>query len=369
MAQKIPRDVVLQRVEREGTPLISSGKATFVWQGDTAPYLVGDFNNWGWRGKDPALLHESAPGIWTYTVSLPSDAYIEYFFTFHPEDDSAPRVNDMFNRRKVSNGLGKANHYFGMPSYRPTTYSRIKAGLVQGTVTRHEIAHPYLMVGGDRDVWLYQPPTNEPAHLLVVYDGRDYYERAKITTMVDLLLAQRKIRPVALAMVGNARHGRFVEYDASEATLLTVGHLVLPLAAEHLNLIDIQANPGAYGAVGASMGGLMALYTGLRMPETFGHVIAQAGAYQMGITPMTGSPGTGPQEALIETLLKNTPRANLNIWQDVGTFDWLVEMNRTMHLLLKERGYTVTYREYSAGHNYPAWRDSLPNALMHLFGV
>ena len=44
---------------------------------------------------------------------------------------------------------------------------------------------------------------------------------------------------------------------------------------------------------------------------------------------------------------------------DVGRYEWLLEPNRRLHELLGERGYDVTYHEYNAGHNYPAWRDDL----------
>ncbi|MFN8374318.1 MAG: alpha/beta hydrolase-fold protein [Anaerolineae bacterium] len=45
--------------------------------------------------------------------------------------------------------------------------------------------------------------------------------------------------------------------------------------------MDIQQHPGAFGVLGASMGGLMALYAGLRMPALFGQVISQVRRVQM----------------------------------------------------------------------------------------
>jgi enterochelin esterase family protein len=55
--------------------------------------------------------------------------------------------------------------------------------------------------------------------------------------------------------------------------------VILPFASEHLNLLDIRRNPGAYGVLGASAGGMMSVYTGLRMPEVFGKVLCQSGVF------------------------------------------------------------------------------------------
>jgi enterochelin esterase-like enzyme len=40
-----------------------------------------------------------------------------------------------------------------------------------------------------------------------------------------------------------------------------------------------------------------------------------------------------------------------------------------MRDLLLGRGYDVTYREFNAGHNYPAWRDDVWRGLEALFGI
>lgn len=57
------------------------------------------------------------------------------------------------------------------------------------------------------------------------------------------------------------------------------------------------------------------------------------------------------------------------LWMDIGIFDIpsLLSANRRMHRLLETQGYPVSYREYNAGHNYPAWRDDVWRGLMNLF--
>ena len=118
-----------------------------------------------------------------------------------------------------------------------------------------------------------------------------------------------------------------------------------------------EENPGEFGVMGASMGGLMALYTGLRLPHIFGKVLAQSGAYVL-----------DDYEFITSSLIEDGTKPDLKIWMDVCVFENLLENNRMMRGKLQEFGYEVDFHEYPAGHNYSAWRDDLPGGLGTLFG-
>ena len=45
----------------------------------------------------------------------------------------------------------------------------------------------------------------------------------------------------------------------------------------------------------------------------------------------------------------------------------LADGNRRMLPLLRKAGHRAEYREYSGGHNYPAWRDDVWRGLEWLF--
>lgn len=352
---------LLERARQEGTPLIDDtgtgedAQVTFVWEGDNPPMIAGEFN--GWNAARDTQFIESEPGVWTYVIRLPRDGYYEYLFT-HDHDDPKSRLNDPLNKRRVTNGMGKFNSTFDMPAATHTTLVNVKKGIPQGTVSHHVIEHDFL-VDKKRDLWLYASPTDQPVPLIMVYDGRDYLKRARLPQIVDNLIAQGKIEPVALAMIENGKRGRIFEYVTSEATLILVTQLVFPVAQANLNLLDVETHPGSWGVLGASLGGLMALYTGLRLPTIFGKVISQSGSFQLDF-------GTG--NSISEVLLRLLPPPPLKIWQDVGRFEWLLQTNRNMNRLLNEKGYDVTYREYAGGHNYTSWRDMLPDALIATFG-
>lgn len=348
---------ILEQAQQLGTPLIAGDRATFVWHGQgEPPLLIAEFTDWL---AAPLALEEREPGVWAVEVVLPPDAYAEYSFIRRFRGPAAPseineRVADPFNPRGAWNGLRTINHWFTMPGFVPTPLIERGAGVARGAVSEHELAGGMFLGGTHRTIALYQPPVSEPTPLVLVWDGADYLERAALNIVVDNLIAQKRIRPIALAFMPEAGPARFVEYAMNESTLAFVRQTLMPLARQHLNLLDEATEPGCHGVMGASMGGLMALYAGLRMPEVFGHVISQSGSFFI---------DQERPSMLVDALVGLLPVQPLTIWQDVGTLEWLLASNRKMHALLAEKGYDVAYHEFSGGHNYTMWRQTVGQAL------
>ncbi|MGE5248818.1 MAG: alpha/beta hydrolase [Bacteroidota bacterium] len=215
----------------------------------------------------------------------------------------------------------------------------------------------YLVEEGQREVHLYRPPARGRVPLLVVYDGTDYLQRGRLVNIVDNLIAERRIRPIAMAMLQNGGRRRPVEYACSDATVNWLDSVILPLAEEELSLLDLRRSPGAHGVLGASFGGLMSLYTGLRMPEIFGRVLCQSGVFALG----------GRDAAAVDLLRYGHAKDELDIWMDAGALDFLLDDSRRLQPLLRERGYRVSYRESGGGHNYTSWRDHIWRGLEALF--
>ncbi len=339
-----------KRVLAEGSPLIDGEEVTFVWRGRKPVFVTGDFRDWS---GEPVPLLEVAPGLWTHSLKLPRDTYVEYAL----QDAKGGRVRDPLNSRLVPNGFGDFNHYFHMPESRPTPLALRQRDVPRGTVTRHLVETQELCVGRERAVHLYAPPTSEPCPLVVVFDGPDYQRRAKLPTLVDNLIAQGRIRPLALAMVANGSSARTVEYSCSEATLAFLLYRVLPLARQELRLVDEKREPGAHAVLGASLGGLMSLYVGLRAPEIFGNVLSQSGAFSL-----------WNHDFVVFDLARAAPSRPLDVWMDCGHFEALTEGNRRMLPVLQQSGHRAEYREYHGGHNYSAWRDHVWRGLEWLFG-
>ncbi|MCY1036542.1 alpha/beta hydrolase-fold protein [Corallococcus sp. BB11-1] len=339
------------RARREGTPVIDGDTATFVWKGPSRVFLQGDFQDW--RGA-PLPLERVGKGLWARSLALPKDAYVEYAL----QDARGRRVRDAFNKRRSDNGFGGFNHCFWMPKGAPTPLGTRVRGVPRGRVTRHQVETHEWIVGRKRKVALYAPPAPGPVPLVMVLDGDDYLERVQLPTLVDNLVAQGRMRPVALAFVSNGGAARTAEYACSEATVAFLERRVLPLAHEKLSLVDARSTPGAHAVLGSSLGGLMALFAAQRLPHVFGRVLSQSGAFSIEGTDM-----------VVFDLARRQAQPPLHVWMDCGRFEALEEGNQRLLPVLQAAGHRVTYRSYSGGHNYPAWQCDLPAGLEELFSA
>lgn len=342
----------IQQAIKHGNPLIDGDQVTIVWHGQDPPVFICDLYDWL---ANPVELEQADQNTWFHTLTLRTDAYFEYAFL---DAVTGERPMDPLNpRRRVPNGLGEVNHYFYMPDARPHPLTQRQANMPQGIITTHVIeTYPYA-AGTHRRVFLYRPPVDGPVPLLVVYDGNDYVRRGRLPIIVDNLIALERIRPIALAMVGNHKNARFLEYAGSEVTLRLLTERVLPLAYENLDLLDLDRYPGAFGILGASMGGLMATYTGWRLPEIFGHIISQSGAYAI----------YDHQFPLLD-MVTYWPLPRIKLWMDIGLYEFLLDINRHLHQLLANQGFVHGYHEYPGGHNYTSWRNNLCRGLEYMFG-
>lgn len=342
---------LLEHAKKSGNPLIEGQTVTFVWQGASAPHLISDLHGWE---HNPQPLSETEKGLWTISFPLASNAYLEYAFY---EPLTHKRVPDPLNKKSVYNGVGGHNHFFYMPGApQPTPYAIRPAGGLRGKVTRHTVDSQYVTASRTRRIQLYHPPVSQAVPLLVVYDGLDYLRRGRLAEIVDNLIAAKRIRPLALAFTQSMNLARTLEYNCSEPTLGFLFSQVLPLAAREIKLVDYEKHPGAHGVLGASMGGLMSVFTAMQMPEIFGKALSQSGAFIV-----------REHEPLIMQMVRYFPRPDIKLWLDCGSLDFLLESNRGMVALLREMGYDVTYQENGGAHNFSTWRDSCARALEVMF--
>jgi enterochelin esterase-like enzyme len=349
---------IIQRALKSGNPVIDTDQAVFIWEGESAPFLTSDLNQWDGHPKrfkrvSPRLIPDSAKSIWYITLTLPRDAYFEYAFY-----DPTTQMNflDPLNKKTVNNGAGGKNNFFYMPETMPSPFAMRRADVTPGALTKHSVETKWLRDDYERNIHFYRPIVKEPVPLLIVFDGQDYLQRGKLAVIVDNLIAEKRIQPIAMAFLPSGGRWRTVEYACSDGTILWLDEIILPLAKEKLNLLDIKKHPGAYGVLGASFGGTMSMYTGLRMSDVIGKVLSQSGAFTV-----------PSRDFSVVDLARNRQANDIQIWMDVGKMDFLLEDNRRMKNILTENGYKFTYRECSGAHNYTSWRNDVWRGLEELF--
>ncbi|MBK9210935.1 MAG: hypothetical protein IPL71_22705 [Anaerolineales bacterium] len=141
---------LFEKAKKYGNPIVEGNQVTFIWKGKTAPYLIDDIHMW----ED------------------------------HPQKMKRIEKDFMGLKNTVYNGIGHYNHFFYMPGHSATELANRRKNIPRGKVTHHLVETWMLADDGERDMYLYHPPVSGPVPLLVVYDGPDYLERAKLNVIV-----------------------------------------------------------------------------------------------------------------------------------------------------------------------------------------
>jgi enterochelin esterase-like enzyme len=350
-------------------PRVDDRGATFTWHGAApAPVVVGSWCDW-----DPArgmALRRSGDG-WAGRVELPPDAYVEYGLL-----RDGITVPDPGNPATVDNGVGGRNHRFWMPGARRRAIElarrRVPRGeVVATTVNLGWLAAPPL----DRRVALYVPHATvadsarrHELPLLVVLDGLDYLRRGRLNRILDALIADGRMAPVAACFIDDAGPARPAEYAANDFTVTALAEVVVPAAIERLGLAAQAAAAGAGRAaiLGSSLGGLMALHAGVRRPDLFGRVIAQSTAALTEDLKVGGRLIPRIRSTLL-ALIEASPAPPIHLWLDAGDLEGLAEQNDRLAALLARRGFAVEYRRFPGGHDQTSWAESLVDALPATF--
>jgi glucoamylase len=338
----------LERVRKaERSPLVEGEQVTFIYRGKAKRVeVVGDFTSWSPRGR---LLREVAGTDVKYlTMKFSPDARVEYKFIADGE-----WINDPLSERKLDNGVGGFNNFFTMPAYRASAWAETKWDL-RGTMEKFD-APAKSLEGGTRKIQVYLPPAyaagSERFPVLYLQDGSEYVTRARAALIADQLIAERRVAPFIIVFVDPVN--RFKEYWANDS-------FASFMATELVPLIDARYRTSATregrALMGASLGGVISVWTAVKYEDVFARVAGQSTAFQI------------DDERVVTTLAALDERARaarpFKFYFDVGLLEPIWKVNRRVRVLLEGKGYRVVYRERAAGHNWTNWRDQLADAFI-----
>ncbi|HJW21859.1 MAG TPA: alpha/beta hydrolase-fold protein [Candidatus Limnocylindrales bacterium] len=337
------------------TPIVEDDGVTFTWHGPGSSVVV--VGSWcGWR-LDEGLPMEPTGEDWAAHLALDRDAYVEYRLIV----DGEP-VRDPGNPHRVANGFDGVNQQLWMPeAVRRAEVLRSRRG-PRGEIRRGHVTLGWLAAAPKRRrLDLYLPPIDadrDTLPLLVVLDGPDYLDRGRLHRILDGLIRDRAMAPLAAAFVGNAGPSRGAEYIGADPALTSLIEDVVPEAVDRAGLGPQGSPDGGLGRaaiLGSSAGGVLALHAALRRPDVFGRAICQSvAAFE------------DPELATI-ALVRYGPVSPARLWLDAADHEWLAGPNDRLAALLRERGYDVTYRRQHGGHDQTSWTESLVDALPALF--
>ncbi len=346
-----PPPALAERLRKaERSPIVEDEQVTFVYRGKAKRVeAVGDFTSWASRRL---MLRELAGTDVKYlTMKFQRDARVEYKFIADGE-----WTGDSLNDNKLDNGVGGFNNFFTMPGYRPSAPVDAKAAL-RGTMEKLE-APAGALAGGKRKLQIYLPPSyarDAGARFPVLYlqDGSEYVTRARAAVVADNLIAQGTVAPFIIVFVDPV--DRFKEYWAHDGLADFMAKELVPFVDARYRT---RASREGRALMGASLGGVISVWTAIRHPNVFARVAGQSSAFQI------------DDERVVTALaaLEPMPQARpLKFYFDVGLLEPIWKVNRRVRVLLAGKGYPVAYAEAAAGHNWTSWRDQLAQAFTRIW--
>lgn len=333
---------------------VSGTRATFTPpQGAVA--LLGDFTDWT---KRPAIPVQADQPV---VLELPRDSWTEYAW----QDASGQPFADPDNDQRSLNPWWPYPRAVQVGTYARHPLWDLPEPAQKGTA--HRLAWEGQVFGGKRRGYVYTPPGHQASQRAPVYyvqDGVAFYRTGRLSELLDRALAAGRISPAVLVFVEPGERNE--EYYLNDRYLDFLTQEVVPLVEGPLTAVPHAAERGLWGA---SLGGLISLYLGLRHPELFGRVVAHSGAFIAHPDAAAGGNinTTTAGEWLLEQV-RATPPAHLRLSLDTGTQEWLCGPNRRMAGLLHDLRLPHQYREYASGHNWVTWRSALPEALLYMQG-
>lgn len=223
---------------------------------------------------------------------------------------------------------------------------------------------PSRFLGNERTIWIHPPESGVSARALTVFlDGELYRDRVDARAVLRRL--QGRIAPSWFVFVSShSVEARWRECPCHRPFARFVTEELFPwLEERHIRRDAIRRRV----IVGLSYTGLAAAYVAKQSPGRFQAVISQSGSFWW---------NAGALAARYRRL--RTPLST-QFYLDVGTMetqrgvqrrpDVLQEMSqvegvRQFRDVLVSRGHRVKYVEYEGGHDFAAWKKTLPDALV-----
>ena len=349
---------------------------TFLYRTSNNDVNIGLVSNLpGRMGEYEKMLQLPGTDIWYITHRLPKDTRETYQISIDGRNciDPLNPQKQLFPLDEDTGIGGWESSVFELPDAPAQSWSSPRPDVPVGQVIKQYFRSQIL--GNEYPIWIYTPPgysqEGDPYGFLVILDGWFYINMIPAPIILDNLLAEGKLPPLAAIMISGLSYGevRKRDYGCYSPYIDFLTDELLPWARQKVHLTN---NPNQTMIVGSSRGGLMAGYIGLRLPGLFGNVLSQSGAF--GWRPE----GENEPDWLIRQYA-GQPQLPLRFYLEAGLFETdltmvdgfsinLLASNRHLRDVLISKGYPVHYREFSGGHSTVIWRGTLADGLLALLG-
>lgn len=369
-------------IQEKGAPLVEDHPEdsnqvliSFLWRGTEGVENVVVFSAIsGWTLPQNRLNRIAGTDVWYQTYEGRADVRFGYRFSVNDNlrsiwDDpdwterAAAFKPDPFNANSYRAAGSTYSIGYG-PKAERSPWPQVQPGVPQGRMEEVTVDSPAM--GGPRKVLVHLPARGPDAGerypVLLVLDGLEYTSAVPTPVILDNLIHEGRIDPMIGVFVPSTPGRRAEELGASEAFARFVGEDLLPtLSARY----PLDTTSPRNTVAGSSFGGLAAAFLAFRHPVHFKGVISQSGSFWW--SPEGEEPGWMIREYERETGL------GTRFYLEVGSLetgptrvgeDSMISWSRRMRDALNGVGYSTVYAEYSGGHDYASWRETLGNALI-----
>jgi enterochelin esterase family protein len=290
---------------------------------------------------------------WELRLPRPSVHRMEYLFDIADEG----MRTDPTNPRVVGGAFGE-HSWLPLPGYVEPAWISVEP--IQAELTPLPVDPTPV---GPIDVQVWAPTGIAPIYelpLLLAHDGPEFATYAGLTHYAGAMVADGTLPPFRLALIRPGSRNLWYAANPQYAEALT--NQVLPaVTSQYKSKLPVL--------MGASLGGLAALYAEWNHPGTFAGLFLQSGSFF--------TLATDPQEAKFEYYAEVTGFVNQvlaataapsrpAIAMTAGTPEENVHNNRVMAAHLTALGLRVAFDETPDMHNFTAWRDVLDPCLTGL---
>lgn len=368
-----------REVAEQGSPLIEPVESnrtcslvTFLWRACRPAREVVLLSSLSTDEDGDHLTHLRGSDLWYKTYRVRNDLRA----TYRLRVDGICHT-DRYNRQIIlvphdETGPFRPATRFSilrLPDVQPLPWVTPYSGRPFGQVSQHALHSA--QSGEMSRLWIYTPPgyarTAEPYHLLLLLDGWIYNRVLCAPTILDNLLDVGALPPLIAVMLSYPESGaRGRESTFHQPFLDFVTMELLPWIRLHYHVTSDPAQT-AIGGLGESA--VSAALLALRYPELFGNVLAQSGHFEEKIPEDV-------EHERVANLVVSMPAVPVRFHLDAGLLETrpmpdggpsLLVSNRHLRQLLKAKNYSVHYQEFSGGHDYICWQETLVDGLLALF--
>jgi len=214
----------------------------------------------------------------------------------------------------------------------------------------------------ERSIWIRSPEDpSHAAHLVIFLDAELYRERVGALEVIEALRGSIPDSWFVFVSTANVE-ARWLECPCFPPFTAFVVEELLPwLSARGVSASAIQHRT----LVGLSYTGLAAAFVARQYPGVFDAVVSQSGSFWS-------------DDCSLADTYRRLPPVLTSFYLDVGRREVAVNVQHRPGVLqvvsqiegvqrfreaLLSRGHTVKYHEFDGGHDFTAWKGSLPGAL------